>query len=242
MIIGHEHKYLFVELPRTGSTAISRELCQQYGGERILRKHSTYFDFLKVAEPEEREYFVFSTIRNPLDDAVSRYYKLRTNHNRRFTDPKKVQNRTNLAERIESTLFRFVRENDVDFDAFFRRSYVLPYNNWATISRDHYDYIIRFENLQDDFDHVLRLIGIEPKRRLPERNPTAKRKRDYAMYYSDETIPRAKRIFGPFMQIWDYEFPPEWGDASVSWWNRLAFDFVNIFRRVYWRYLRFRVL
>ena len=30
MIISHKYKYLFVELPRTGSTAISNELCEYY--------------------------------------------------------------------------------------------------------------------------------------------------------------------------------------------------------------------
>ena len=36
MIISHEHKYVFVEFPRTGTTAISKELCLNYFGKRIL--------------------------------------------------------------------------------------------------------------------------------------------------------------------------------------------------------------
>jgi hypothetical protein len=240
MIISHTYKYLFVELPRTGSTAISRELCQQYDGQRILRKHSTYYDFLREATAAEREYFVFSGIRNPLDDAVSRYFKLSTNHNQRFTDPRKTQRRSNLAERLESWLFGYVTRHDADFETFFRKSYVFPYNNWATMSRQHYDYVIRFEHLQEDFECALRLIGIEPKRPLPLRNPTAKRRRNFAAYYSEKSIPRAKRIFGPFMRAWGYEFPAEWGQHQLPWWNELAFDFANLFRVLYWRHLRFR--
>ena len=64
MVISHENKYVFVEFPRTGSTSISRELVQCYGGKRILRKHSSYNEFLKKATPEERKYFVFSSDRN----------------------------------------------------------------------------------------------------------------------------------------------------------------------------------
>jgi hypothetical protein len=71
MIISHKHKFLFVELPLTASTAISRELRANYGGEKILFKHATYQDFLRVANTHEREYFVFSGLRNPLDKAVS---------------------------------------------------------------------------------------------------------------------------------------------------------------------------
>ncbi len=57
MIISHKHKYLFVELPRTGSTAIYEELCQHYDGTQILFRHATYDDFLKVASEEEKKYF-----------------------------------------------------------------------------------------------------------------------------------------------------------------------------------------
>ena len=89
MIISDEHKYVFVELPFTASTAISRELWEHYGGRRVLRKHSSYREFLKYASPEQRAYFVFSGMRNPLDEAVSLYVKLRTNHRNNYTKPMK---------------------------------------------------------------------------------------------------------------------------------------------------------
>ena len=49
MIISEKNKYLFLELPRTGSTAISKELRDHYDGKRILRKHSLYHEFKKIA-------------------------------------------------------------------------------------------------------------------------------------------------------------------------------------------------
>jgi hypothetical protein len=238
MIISQTYKYLFVELPRTGSTAISRELRQQYDGVQILRKHATYYDFLKIANPEEKEYFVFSCIRNPLDDAVSRYFKLKTNHGERYTDPVKLKKRRNLAERLETRLFNFVHKNNADFTTFFMKSYVLPYSNWSLISRKHYDYIIRFECLQQDFDTALRKIGIDPKRPLPVRNATAKRKRDFHDYYSPQAIEHAKLVFGPFMKEWGFDFPEGWGNSTVPWWYQAEFEFVNILRGFYWRYLR----
>lgn len=36
MIISHEHKYLFIEIPLTASWAVRKELCEFYGGEAIL--------------------------------------------------------------------------------------------------------------------------------------------------------------------------------------------------------------
>lgn len=70
VIISDRHRYLFVELPRTGSTAVHRELKARYDGTPILTKHATYRDFLKVATENQKRYFVFSSVRNPLDDAV----------------------------------------------------------------------------------------------------------------------------------------------------------------------------
>jgi hypothetical protein len=65
MIISHRHRYVFVEVPRTGSTAVSAELRENYDGHEILRKHASYRDFLRVASEEERGYFTFSAVRNP---------------------------------------------------------------------------------------------------------------------------------------------------------------------------------
>jgi hypothetical protein len=241
MIISHKYKYLFVELPRTGTTAISEELCELYAGQPTLRKHATYFDFLKTATPEEKDYFVFSCIRNPLDDAVSHYFKYRTDHKGNFTDPNKKHKRSGLVGRFNHGVFNFLRSTEADFPTFFLKYYRLPYNNWASLSHKEFDFIIRFENLANDFDKALRLIGIEPVRPLPEVNRTGKREKSYLTYYTPETIDRAKRVFSPFMKQWGYEFPPEWGETSVSRWNQLEFDFFNLFRNVYWRYLRFRI-
>ncbi len=63
MIISHQHKYLFVELPHTGSTAISHELREHYDGVSILEKHATYYQFLKVATAEEKQYWLMSSKR-----------------------------------------------------------------------------------------------------------------------------------------------------------------------------------
>ena len=77
MIISHKYKYVFIELPRTGSTVIANELCRYYGGQTVLNTHATYRDFLKHY-PDLKHYYAFSSIRNPLDKTVSVYFKLKT--------------------------------------------------------------------------------------------------------------------------------------------------------------------
>lgn len=238
MIISDTYKYVFVELPRTGSTAISRELRANYDGKPILTKHATYYDFLKIAGEQQKRYFVFAGIRNPLDDVVSLYFKYKTDHRSQFTDPVKVRRKRTSIYYLDNLAFRFVREKDADFPTFFKTFYRIPYNNWSQLSHKQFDFIIRFEHIQDDFARALERIGIQPKRPLPSVNQTGGKQRDFWSYYTPETIPHAKRIFGPFMKKWGYEFPQEWGATDVAWWNQMEFEFFNLFRNVYWKHLK----
>jgi hypothetical protein len=243
MIIGHKYRYLFVELPRTGSTAVRRELRAMYDGEPILHKHSTYDEFLRRASPDEKRYFVFSTIRNPLDDAVSKYFKLRTDHKGAFGDPERAPKHARLLNRLlDSRMFSYVRRTGADFPSFFLRYYVLPYDTWASLSHERFDYVMRFERLADDFEAVLRRIGIEPKRPLPLVNPTSERQRSFEDYYPPHTWRRARRVFGPYMERWGYRLPGSWGIDGPTAADRLAYRAYSAVAGVYWRHIRPRTV
>ncbi len=239
MIISHKHRYVFVELPRTGSTAIRRELRELYDGTPILHKHATYAEFRRQASEDERTYFVFSGIRNPLDDAVSRYFKLKTDHKQRFSDPSLRQRRRRpLNNALDRRMFNYLRRTDATFSNFFLHFYHLPYDTWASLSHDTFDYLIRFERIGEDFDAALRKIGIAPARPLPAMNRTGQRSRDYADYYSPKAMKRARRVMGPYMARWGYEFPTAWEvepPTSLDWMGYRAFSAVA---QLYWRVLR----
>ena len=65
--------------------------------------------------------------------------------------------------------------------------------------------------------------------------------KEFWTYYTPEIIPRARRIFGPFMMQWGYEFPEAWGDQPISWWNQVEFEFFTFWRRLYWGLLRVHI-
>ena len=111
VIISHRHRYLFVEVPRTGSTAVSAELQEHYDGQPILRKHATLRDYLREAGGDVSNYFVFSTVRNPLDVAVTRYVHLRENPRGHFTDPAEIAVRNSIASRLERRVFRWLHRH-----------------------------------------------------------------------------------------------------------------------------------
>ena len=243
MIISHQHRYLFVELPRTGSTAVRRELRELYDGEPILHKHATYEEFRAIATEDERSYFVFSAIRNPLDDAVSRYFKFSTDHKGRYTDAARRPRHKPILNRIlDTSAFRFVRGGRTDFPSFLRRYYPLPFATWASLSHRDFDLVMRFERLAEDFAEALRRIGIEPVRSLPAANTTSSRGRDFTAYYDQRSRRHARRVFGPYMRRWGYRFPDEWDLEPPGRWHELQYRAVNAIGGVYWRHIRPRLV
>ena len=86
MIISHRYKFLFIGLPFSASSAITKELHANYEGKPYLRKHSLYHEFIKVATPQEKDYFVFAVLRNPMEISVTVYEKMKANAKGNFTN------------------------------------------------------------------------------------------------------------------------------------------------------------
>ena len=238
MIISHRLKYLFIEVPHTASTAISKELRSNYEGSSILHKHAHYHEFLKVASPEEKQYFVFAGIRNPLDEAVSLYFRYKVNHKGRYTGPKSLARYGGSVTNDDLKRFRFIRDTNADFVTYFKKFYRLPYSNVISVSYPYCSFVIHFENLQEDFAKALELIGAEQKRPLPQRNKTEEKDSNFWQYYPPEIRQQAQRVFGPFLAKWGFEFPAEWGTPSISWSNRLEFQVIDTLRNFYWKHVR----
>ena len=222
MIISHQHKYVFIEVPHTGSTAISKELREHYDGELILDKHSNYSEFLSTANKEEKKYFVFATVRNPLDYIATLFYKFKTNHNGMYKDPSQFQRNGGWLSDDHLVKFDFVQKNP-DFNLFFQHFYNSIYNNWVLLGHKRFDFILRFENLQNDFKTVLELMGIKPIRDLPVVNKTD-RKADYLEGYTPDSQAHAVKYFGPFMNKWGYRIPENWDFNTIPLTSRIRYN------------------
>ena len=96
MIISHEKKFIFIHIPRTAGTGVSKSICScmgvdnwrefigepksliddepEGGGEWIGKKHIRAIDLKnEVGEEVWRSYFKFAFVRNPWDRAISVY-------------------------------------------------------------------------------------------------------------------------------------------------------------------------
>ena len=91
MIISHRYRYIFIENPLTATWSLHKELYQYYDGSPILHKYATFQGFWRIASEKEREYFLFITVRNPLDKLVSRYLKYKYDARGAFSDPQFIE-------------------------------------------------------------------------------------------------------------------------------------------------------
>lgn len=246
MIISHKHKYVFVCLPRTGTTAIRNELIDLYDGEPIHYKHATYDYFIRHASPEERKYRVICTVRNPLDRTVSLYYKYKSNHDGINVGQIKEIGRKNIlqrtlisfANRILGNRSKFVSNGGATFQDFFKKYFRQPYSDWHFLNYHKYDFIIRFENMQEDFKSALTFLGIIPIRPLPVINKTEKSDSDFESHYTSEIQHQAVYAFYYVMVKYNYAFPKHWKISAPGYINSTYFILLNRLRFTYWKYIR----
>ncbi len=227
MVISHKHRFVFIEIPHTGSHSISEQLVKHYGGKPILRKHANVTQFLAQATKEERGYFKFATVRNPLDTATTDYSKLKNNHKGQFTEEAALIENGGHVTKDHLREFRFIQDNDADFPAFFRKFRAKLYNNWFLLGERHFDYVIKFEDLQGGFSEVLSRIGIEQIEPIPHVNRTKGKEGSYEDFFAPEIRQLAASCYGPFMEKWGYDFPESWRPLKIPVWPRLQFRVLN---------------
>jgi hypothetical protein len=232
VIISDAHRYLFVEQPHTACTAIRDELIELYGGQPMLTKHATYAEFLRVATPAQKRYFVFSGLRDPLDERVSMFFKYRTDQGAKYS--RRIR-RHRLGDR-QRAAYDYAHEDGADVAGFVRRFHRLPYDNDTLIRHDRMDEVIRFEHLQDDFARTLRRLGLEQVRPVPVVNRTSGRG-SYLDYYPPDIRAHAAWVFGPFMRHWGYPLPADWPGVSVPRSAAILFRLLRPMRYVYRRYV-----
>ncbi len=216
VIVSHRHRYVFLAIPHTACTAISAELCENYDGEPVLHKHAWY-DELLAAQPDVADYYVFCTVRHPLDVVVTSYFRQKTDHDGRFSGAEAGDRRVRQAQEIAAL--------DLDFGAYIERFHAHTYVNGAITSLNgRADRVMRFERLAEDLPAAIAEIGLSFVRPLPKKNDTASRSSDFWSYVPAELRGHVMRVFGPACREWGYGFPEDWGPAPSSWRDDLEYS------------------
>ena len=200
-MISFQKRFLFVHIPKTAGNSIQGVLRdysedelvalrkEQDGIERFglrnpnykIKKHSTLSEYHDaLGEEQFRSLYKFTCVRNPWDRMVSYY----------FTP-------TQTPERWDRQKFRGIISRTVSLSEYLRlhEGEEDPFAN--------VDYIMRFENLADDFRAVCATIGISPPT-LPQYNRSSRE--HYSRYYNDELREFVRARFAAEIDRFGYRF------------------------------------
>jgi hypothetical protein len=220
MLLSIRYNFLFVHIAKTGGTSVRAALqplrwrdpwyypqflCSRLShlsGHRIGSKFPRHSRIVAAQEmlPEEffQKLFKFAVVRNPWDLQVSSYHHIR-------------RERPHLLEHI-SDFDQFIRwkldperpyQFHVDTSIQSQLDYLIDLQGKILV-----DFIGHYENLQDDFTHICRSIGVEHLR-LPHKRKATDRKKDYRSYYSDKLAELVGDYFKRDIDALGYRFDPE---------------------------------
>ena len=226
MVISHKYKYIFIGLPFGASSAITRELMHNYDGESLFDKHANIPVLLK-AKPEIniKDYFVFVVVRDPIEMSFTHYNKFLTNAYQVFTDPQYFIENGGFVDKASRNFYHKFHEKKRSFEDFLKMKYrYRPYDNNLSLNAKYLNGWIDFDNLNEDFQKILKQIGVPVLRELPMYNRTKKVSTD------KEISPALKRkIFGPFLNYNKQLFPGE-KDLTVSAFDKFIFKVFKTIR------------
>jgi len=200
-MISFQKRFLFVHIPKTAGNSIQSTLRdysedqlvalrkEQDGIERFglrnpnykIKKHSTLCEYRDaLGNKQFRSLYKFTCVRNPWDRMVSYY----------FTP-------TQSPETWDRKGFQEIISNAVSVADYLRldRNEQDPFAN--------VNYIIRFENLADDFRTVCGTLGISPTT-LPRYNRSSRE--HYSKYYDDELRELVRMRFAAEIERFGYTF------------------------------------
>lgn len=238
MIISHKYKFLFIGLPFSASSAITKELHTQYHGKPYLRKHSLYHEFEKIATKEELDYFVFAVLRNPMEIVITVYEKMKANAKGNFTNPELFKENGGHITKKHREKYNFIHNNNATFQEYFIRYFKKPYDNLSSGTIDNCDFVIRYENIVVDYLLALEKVGIKNPRPLAVVNKTTSKKKDLLAYYTEDIQDKAIAVFGPFLEKYNYSFPDDWGKIKTPIVSKIQFQILGRLRKINQRYFK----
>lgn len=209
MILVDDLDLLFVHVPQTGGTAVRRYLIDNLGGVQVAPMHQVW-EQVAPHLPRSDRLRVMTAIRHPMDQTVSSYQKLVTDHRSQIS--------RGVASRRRLKQHEYIATSAADFEAWFLRYRTRVFSpRWlGSVRRS--TWVLRFESLEADFHAALRDAGVRDVEPLSRVNATQREATAFNDQYSTvDARRRAARVFGPFMSEFGYHQPREWSWRVPPW-------------------------
>ncbi|CAN5475376.1 MAG: hypothetical protein ACR2JP_06705 [Acidimicrobiia bacterium] len=221
-VLSRRHGFLFIQNPRTGSTAIGDGLLVPELGAEVVGipashqtagdKHASAAELVQrglLSADEIAGLYVFGAIRNPYDSLVSLYEKMHGGYAPLLDDPTAWVHRQPAylasmrvavgAEFSDWVIFHLTRRPKWQLPrATFTRGRSIP-DRYLGLDR-----LLRYETLQGDFDAAMDDLGL-PRLEIPRVNVTD-RIADYRSRYTPTARWLARRTYRRYQDVFGYRF------------------------------------
>ena len=184
MFINHEHKFIFIHIPKNAGTSIRNSFEIEGYDKKVVKKNWPHDTCLEIkdycGEEVWNEYFKFAFVRNPYDRLVSYYH---FHKSPQYRHPSRANKGT----------FKWWLRKGIDSNIKKTQSSYL---------NSEIEYVGRYEDLQDDFNIVCANIGIEPYI-LPKWNVST---HEHWEYYFDKKM--KEQVYDLFQEDFQrFDFP-----------------------------------
>lgn len=186
---GRLRPFIFIHINKTAGTSIGKAIGLP------VKDHLTAKEIIaRIGKEKWDTAYKFTFVRNPWDKVVSHY------------EYRRKKNKTHIATR------------DIGFKSWVSMTYgekkdpvyydnpksFQPQVEWLKDDegRISIDFLGRFESINEDFNHVKQIIGLDAG--LPHLN--ASKRVDYRSYYDDESREIIARWFHEDISLFDYRF------------------------------------
>lgn len=196
MIVNFEKKFIFVGIPFSACSAISKELLEHYGCEVLLHKHAS-IPALLLARPDIKivDFKIVAVVRDPMDASLTLYYWLKNNRNEHFTRSENFIEYGGTVTKRHRKLYSVIQKRNMNFEQYLDYCFTrVPYDSILSENRKFLTEIIRYEKLQEDFKSCFSRLGLKIDRDLPSYNLTENK-------IGNHSIDQKKilKYFGPFL-------------------------------------------
>ena len=196
-MISDKHKFIFIEVPKTGTTTVCFTLSQEFEAKYPLGntghdgKHWDIEKYKETCPVKFKSYFKFSFVRNPWSRVVSLYQR---------NEGEQWKNKISFMEFVDwiqlatdtctlDSVIRYPKKNMLDF--------------FKIDNKVEMNFIGKLENIQEDFDTVCDKISL-PRKQLGHANSSEHK--HYTEYYNNKTKNIIAEKFAEDIEYFGYEF------------------------------------
>lgn len=184
MIVHDDLKFIYVDIPKTGSLTLDT-IFKDIGGTVLTNKHNNTLKHSRIILEQHKDYMVIASVRNPYDRALSYYHY---SYNRGTTNAQTfgqyLTGLRNLEKYKSDTLV-------------FREYQMFPLHRYLSVF-PHIDYVIHLEYINND----LKQLPFDVGDYIPHKNSTKHPPFDYK---NKKAIAEINRWAGQDFEMFGYE-------------------------------------